>query len=76
MATENKAPTKAEILEALSKKGINTLEELVDTIMPETGGFGSGMPERVGDFDTWQNDPLSFLTTQYAGTANYTDTIT
>ena len=38
MATE-KAPTKAEFMEALSKKGINNLDDLMDAIMPETGGF-------------------------------------
>ena len=38
MATE-KAPTKAEFLEALKEKGINSLEDLVDAIMPETGGY-------------------------------------
>ena len=38
MATD-KAPTKAEFLEALNKKGINNLEELVDALMPETGGY-------------------------------------
>ena len=30
MATEKKAPTKAEFLEALRKKGINNLEDLAD----------------------------------------------
>ena len=42
MAT-NKAPTKAEFLEALSKKGINSLEDLIEAVMPEpdeTGGYG------------------------------------
>ena len=39
MATE-KATTKAEFLAALSKKGINNLEELVDAIMPETDETG------------------------------------
>ena len=41
MATE-KAPTKAEFLAALNKKGIKSLEDLVDVLMPETdetGGF-------------------------------------
>ena len=38
MATE-KALTKEELLEALSKNGINSLEDLVDAIMPETGGY-------------------------------------
>ena len=38
MATD-KAPTKAEFLEALNKKGIKNLEDLMDAIMPETGGY-------------------------------------
>ena len=41
MAT-NKAPTKAEFLEALSRKGINSLEDLIEAVMPEpdeTGGY-------------------------------------
>ena len=38
MATE-KALTKEELLDALSKNGINSLEDLVDAIMPETGGY-------------------------------------
>ena len=41
MATE-KAPTRDEIMEELSKKGINNLVELLDALMPdetETGGF-------------------------------------
>ncbi len=39
MATEKPRPTKAEFLEALNKNGINTLEELVDALLPETGGY-------------------------------------
>ena len=38
MVTEN-TPTKEEILEALSKSGINNLEELIEVLMPETGGY-------------------------------------
>ena len=38
MATD-KAPTKAEFLEALKKNGINNLEDLVDALLPETGGY-------------------------------------
>ena len=41
MATEKKAPTKAEFLEALRKKGINNLEDLADALMPETSGYRS-----------------------------------
>ena len=55
MATE-KATTKAEFLAALSKKGINNLEELVDVIMPETddtGGFSSFMSEENEDAEKW-----------------------
>ncbi len=40
MAT-NKAPTKADFLAALEKKGIRSLEDLIDAVMPEpdeTGG--------------------------------------
>ena len=36
-----KGPTKEEFLEALRQKGINNLEDFVDAIMPETGGYGS-----------------------------------
>jgi len=36
-----KKPTKAEFVEALREKGINNLEDLVDAIMPETGGYSS-----------------------------------
>ncbi len=39
MTTEKTPPTKAEFLEALSKNGINNLEDLVDAILPETGGY-------------------------------------
>ena len=38
MATD-KAPTRAEALEALKKKGINNLADLVDVMIPETGGY-------------------------------------
>ena len=59
MAT-NKAPTKAEFLEALSKKGINSLEDLIEAVMPEpdeTGGYvfrinageGSDAPDYFAD---------------------------
>ena len=39
MATQKAPPTKAEFLEALSKNGINNLDDLVDAILPETGGY-------------------------------------
>ena len=38
MATE-KEMTKEELLEAFNKNGIHTLEDLIDTMMPETGGY-------------------------------------
>ena len=38
MASEN-APTKEEFVEALRNKGINNLEDLVNVIWPETGGY-------------------------------------
>ena len=34
-----KPPTKEDFLEALRQKGINNLDDLVDAIMPETGGY-------------------------------------
>ena len=45
MATE-KAPTKADFLAALNKKGIKSLEDLIDAVMPEpdeTGGYIIGV---------------------------------
>lgn len=45
MATE-KAPTKADFLAALEKKGIKSLEDLIDIVMPEpdeTGGYAFKM---------------------------------
>ena len=38
MATD-KLPTKEEFLNALREKGINDLEDFVDVIFPETGGY-------------------------------------
>ena len=38
MATEN-TPTKEDILENLSKNGINNLDDLIEALMPETGGY-------------------------------------
>ena len=39
MATDKKTPTKTEFLEALKKNGINNLDDLVNAILPDTGGF-------------------------------------
>ena len=49
MATE-KAPTRDEVMEELSKKGINNLVELLDALMPnetETGGYQQQSEENV-----------------------------
>ena len=46
-----KGPTKEEFLEALRQKGINNLEDLVDAVMPETGGYGSYTWEGTPDDD-------------------------
>jgi hypothetical protein len=55
-ATE-KAPTKAEFLAALSKNGINSLEDLVDAVMPEadeTGGYSYQIiSEENEDAERW-----------------------
>jgi len=56
MAT-NEAPTKADFLAALEKKGIKSLEDLIDAVMPEpdeTGGYllmdmGKGFDPADGD---------------------------
>ena len=61
MATD-KIPTNQEFLEALKKKGINTLEELIAAVMPEneeTGGFllmdmGEGS-DAAGDYADMAN---------------------
>ena len=65
MATQQQ-PTKKEFLEALSKKGITNLEDFVDTILPETGGYHQA--EYFFEFDvptgpfkitfTWDPDML------------------
>ena len=55
MATE-KAPTRDEMMEELSKKGINNLVELLDALMPdetETGGFSSFISEENEDAEKW-----------------------
>ncbi len=47
MATQKKAPTKEEFLELLRKKGINSLEDLVKAIMPETDETGGYLYARM-----------------------------
>ena len=37
--TTKKAPTQEEFLDALRKNGINSLEDLANAILPETGGY-------------------------------------
>ena len=76
MATE-KAPTKAEALEELKKKGINNLEDLVDAIIPETGGYQQTALSRSWslDFFDWlwrtpghiDGDLVEITIGQYAG---------
>ena len=61
MASE-KSPTKAEFLAALEKKGIKTLEDLIDAVMPEpdeTGGYSSGIAEMAEEGD-WADIAQSF----------------
>ena len=56
-----KAPTKAEFLEALSKNGIKTLEDLVDALLPsETGGylFQMYISEGNEDAERWLKSKL------------------
>ena len=49
MATEK--PTKAEFLEALRENGINSLEDLLDAVIPETGGYAQRQGvEGLGEF--------------------------
>ncbi len=50
MATE-KTPTKAEALEELRKKGINNLEDLLDAMIPETGGYEHATMSRSWSID-------------------------
>lgn len=61
MATD-KAPSKAEFLEALRQKGITTLDELLDAIMPETGGYDY---EKADDMSGWEH-PASSLAKFFA----------
>ena len=61
MATE-KAPTKAEFLAALEKKGIKSLEDLIDAVMPEpdeTGGYVIGVTGMAEEGD-WADIAQSF----------------
>lgn len=55
MAT-GKAPTKAEFLAALNKKGINSLEDLVDRLMPETDETGGYIATEFVDDGAYFSD--------------------
>ena len=55
MAT-NKAPTKADFLAALEKKGIKSLEDLIDALMPESDETGGYVWEDAGGFDPADGD--------------------
>ena len=59
-------PTKEEFLEALKKNGINSLEDLVDAIMPETGGFTSTM-EMPDNTSGSEREPLSVAMWRHFG---------
>ena len=50
MAT-NKTPTKADFLAALEEKGIKSLEDLIDAVMPEPDETGGYRWEDAGGFD-------------------------
>ena len=63
MATD-KVPTKAEFLEALSKKGIHNLEDLIDVIMPETGGY---VLETADDMSGWEPSAMAVPMWRYFG---------
>lgn len=53
MTTQNQ-PTKEEFLEALTKNGINSLEDLVEALLPsETGGFSWTPSEENDDSNRW-----------------------
>jgi hypothetical protein len=76
MATE-KSPTKEEALEALRKKGINNLEDLVDAMIPETGGYEQATMSRLWSLDCfdwlWRTpghmdgDLMTIMVGQYSG---------
>ena len=64
--TTEKAPTKGQFLEALSKNGINSLEDLADAILPkpdETGGFSIWISEE-------NEDAMKYLKSLEKGKAN------
>ena len=52
MVTEN-TPSKEEILEALSKNGINNLEELIEVLLPETGGYRAFDWSQLAEETNW-----------------------
>jgi hypothetical protein len=63
MATE-KAPTRDEIMEELSKKGINNLVELLDALMPdETGGYKAFDWPQLAEETFFKLGPRSFTLT-------------
>lgn len=76
MAPE-KSPSKAEALEALRKKGINDLEDLIDAMIPETGGYEQTTMSRSwsSEFFDWlwrtpghlDGDLVTITIGQYAG---------
>ncbi len=65
MSTD-KAPSKEEFLKALHEKGIETLEDLLDAIMPETGGFTAQM-EMPDNTSGLELEPLSVAMWRHFG---------
>ena len=62
----SQGPTKEDFLEALKKNGINSLEDLVDAIMPETGGFMATM-EMPDNTPGSEPEPLSVAMWRHFG---------
>ena len=63
MATDQEL-TKEELLEAFKKNGINTLEDLLDALMPETSGYRILFSEHT--------EPLPLVTIPHKGSFGFT----
>ncbi len=62
-----KRPTKEEFLEALRQQGINNLEDFLDAILPETGGYGHNMgTEGFGEHINLPEIPMPWGTFTFA----------
>ena len=63
MASE-KSPSRDEIMEELSKKGINNLVELLDALMPdEAGGYGAFDWSQLAEENFFKLGPRTFTLT-------------